>query len=424
MENTLAYSQAQDQADILKDFRHRFHLPKRENGKPWLYFTGNSLGLQPKSAEVYLSEEMQKWAELGVEGHFRGDFPWLDYHKHFKPAFAYLTGSNENEVTPMGSLSANLHFLLASFYKPQGRRNKILLEAHAFPSDQYVLETQARFHQLDPNVVVIELMPRPGEHTLRTEDIVQKINELGEDLALVMLGGVNYYTGQVFDIQAITQAAHQVGAYAGFDLAHAIGNVPLALHTWEVDFAAWCSYKYLNSSPGGIGGIYVHQKHHPHNQMPRLAGWWGYEEATRFKMQKGFKPITDVDAWQLSNVPILLLAVHRASLEIFMEAKMENLRAKSKKLTAFLAFVIQDIAHKTDYPIEILTPANPAERGCQLSLWVVKSGKKLFQLLQEAGVMADWREPDVIRVAPVPLYNTFEEVYVFGEALQKGIARL
>jgi kynureninase len=324
----------------------------------------------------------------------------------------------------MGSLTANLHFLLASFYQPQGKRNKILLEVQAFPSDQYALETQARFHYLNPAEVLVELVPRAGEAIIRTEDILQKIADLGDELALVMLGGVNYYTGQLFDIQAITRAAHQVGAWVGYDLAHAAGNALLHLHDWQVDFAAWCSYKYLNSSPGGVGGIYVHQKHHPKLNFSGLAGWWGYEESTRFQMQKGFKPIASVDAWQLSNAPILPLAVHWASLAIFMEAGMPNLRAKSVHLTAFLEFIIHEISQKFDYPIEILTPAQPEARGCQLSLLVKKSGKKLFQSLQNEGVMVDWREPNVIRIAPVPLYNTFVEVYRFGQALQKGIVEI
>lgn len=421
MENSLKFAQSLDQEDILAHFRHRFHLPLQENGHQWIYFTGNSLGLQPKTANDAISHEMQRWADLGVEGHFLGQYPWFDYHKHLKPGLAHIVGAKENEVTPMGSLTANLHFLLATFYQPQGKRRKILLENQAFPSDQYALETQARFHGYHPDDILIELEPRKGEHHLHTEDILQKIAEIGDELALVMLGGVNYYSGQVFDIHRITNKAHQVGAYAGFDLAHAVGNVTLKLHEWQSDFAAWCSYKYLNSSPGGVGGIFVHQRNHHLADKQLLAGWWGYDEATRFQMQKGFKPMSSVDAWQLSNVPIMLLAIHRASLDIFLEAGMENLREKSEKMTEFLGFILEEINLKYGSPIEVITPKNPKERGCQFSLLIEKDGKKIFQSLQNQGIMIDWREPNVIRLAPVPLYNTFTEIYLFGQALSKSL---
>jgi kynureninase len=311
-----------------------------------------------------------------------------------------------------------------SFYRPEGKRTKILIEAGAFPSDQYAVESQALLHGLNPDETIIELKPGKGEHTLHTEDIIAKINELGDELALIMLGGVNYYTGQLFAIQAITKAGKAVGAVVGYDLAHAIGNVPLQLHDWNVDFACWCTYKYLNSSPGGVGGIFVHQNHLD-NPTPRLTGWWGYEEKTRFQMKKGFVPERSADAWQMSNVPILLLATHRASLELFREAGgMKPLREKSLQLTGFLEFVIQDISRALNFKIDIITPQNPAERGCQLSLIVAENGKTLHEKLTEAGIIADWREPSVIRVAPVPLYNSFEDAYNFGQILKESIMRL
>ena len=420
MENTLAFAQKMDETDPLRAFRNQFFIPKHQ-GKETVYFTGNSLGLQPKTIRASLEEEMKKWEELGVEGHFTGTKQWFDYHKHLKKPLGNLVGAKYDEVTVMNGLSANLHFLLVSFYRPNKTRYKILMEGGAFPSDQYVVESQTRFHGFDHDEAVVEIFPREGEFTLRTEDIIQKIKELGAELALVFFGGVNYYTGQFFDIQAITKVAHEVGAMAGFDLAHTTGNLPLQLHDWDVDFAAWCSYKYLNSSPGGVSGIYIHEKHHQNPDLPRFAAWWGYDEKTRFLMKKGFIPEQSVDAWQLSNVPVLLLAAHWASLQVFEEAGIENLRAKSLKLTAYLEFIIRDISEKNQFKIQIITPNDPQQRGCQLSLIVENRGKELFDYLSASGVIIDWREPDVIRMAPVPLYNSFEDVYRFGEKLEEFV---
>ncbi|TAE70342.1 MAG: kynureninase [Bacteroidetes bacterium] len=411
------YAYTADEEDALKKFRNYFHFPQL-NGKPVLYFTGNSLGLQPVKTADFVKKELEKWAEYGVEGHFKTDKPWFDYHKHAKNGLIHLTGGLASEVTAMNALSVNLQLLLVSFYRPKGKKTKIMIESGAFPSDQYAIETQVKWHGLDTEKNIIELTPRPKERTLRTEDILAKIQEHKNELALVMLGGVNYYTGQYFDIPTITQKAQSVGAFCGWDLAHTIGNLPLELHNWNVDFAVWCSYKYLNSGPGGVGGAFVHQKHHQSDMM-RLAGWWGYEEKTRFQMKKGFLPEKSVDAWQLSNASILPLAAHLASLQIFMEADIYKLREKSEKLTKFLEQVIQTINQEIGAGIEIITPENPAERGAQLSLIMKKNGKKVFEGLQEQNIIADWREPDVIRIAPVPLYNSFVDILKFGEILKQ-----
>ncbi len=422
--NDIQFAKQLDQrfADITR--REDFYIPQKKE-KEVLYFTGNSLGLQPKTAQKYLLQEVEKWKLHGVEGHFGIKEQWYDYHKILRKPLANLVGAKPEEVVAMNSLTVNLHLLMASFYQPKGRRSKILMEASAFPSDQYVAESQSRFHYLDPDKNIVEFCPKNGKHTLNTADMVAQIRSLGDELAIVLLGGVNYYTGQFFDIKPITEAAHEVGAIVGLDLAHTVGNLPLSLHAWQVDFATWCSYKYLNSSPGGISGVFVHQKHHQNPELPRLTGWWGYEEKTRFQMKKGFVPEPDVDAWQMSNAPILLLAVHRAALEMFEEVGgVAALREKSKVLTAFLEYVIKETSQATQYPIEIITPSNPEERGCQLSLLVRQEGRKLFEFLEENGVIGDWREPDVIRIAPAPLYNTFEDVYQFGELLHQAITTL
>jgi kynureninase len=334
-QNTLAFAQEQDKQDPLYHFRERFYFPQ-VNGKDAIYFCGNSLGLQPKSAQMYIDNEMYKWANL-VEGHFKGEEPWFDYHKLLAPATARVVGAKESEVVVMNQLTVNLHLMLVSFYRPEGKRFKIITEGGAFPSDQYALETQTKFHGYNPDETVVELFPREGEHTLRTEDILASIQEHGEELALVMMGGINYYTGQVFDMEAITKAGHEVGAVVGFDLAHAAGNVPVKLHDWGVDFAVWCTYKYLNSGPGGTSGVFVHERHGNNPDLPRFAGWWGHDAQARFQMKKGFIPMQGAEGWQLSNGQILPFAVHRASLELFDAAGMENLRAKSEKLTGYLA---------------------------------------------------------------------------------------
>lgn len=417
-----SFAYTADEEDALKKFRNYFHFPQL-NGKPVLYFTGNSLGLQPVQTNSYVKKELEKWAEYGVEGHFKTDKPWFDYHKHLKNGLCHLTGALPEEVTAMNALSVNLQLLLVSFYRPKGRKTKIMMEAGAFPSDQYAIESQLKWHNLEVEKNIIELYPRQGEKTLRTEDIIAKIHEHRNELALIMLGGVNYYTGQYFDIGTITQKAQSVGVCCGWDLAHAIGNVPLKLHEWDVDFAVWCSYKYLNSGPGGVGGAFVHQKHHQ-SDLIRLAGWWGYDEKTRFQMKKGFLPEKSVDAWQLSNAPILPLAAHLASLQMFLEADIYKLREKSEKLTNFLAQVIHEVNQEINAEIEIITPQNTAERGCQLSLVFKKNGKKVFEGLQNQNIIADWREPDVIRLAPVPLYNSFVDIMKFGEILKQVIINL
>jgi kynureninase len=416
-QNSLAFARSLDEADPLRHFRGQFHIPLA-NGKEITYFCGNSLGLQPRSARGFLEREMSKWEELAVEGHFRGEDPWFTYHELLTPATARLVGALPGEVVVMNNLTTNLHLMLVSFYRPAGRRFKIITEAGAFPSDQYALESQVRFHGYDPDEALVELAPRPGEHTLRTEDILQKIEEQGEELALVLMGGVNYYTGQFFDLEAITRAGQAVGVPVGFDLAHAAGNLPLRLHDWGVDFAVWCSYKYLNSSPGGSAGVFVHERHEKNPSLPRFAGWWGHNQEERFQMKKGFQPMPGAAGWQLSNGSILSMAVHRASLEIFDAAGMDRLREKSLRLTGFLEFLLHDLQLDRE-ALEIITPANPEERGCQLSLLVHRNGRQLFDQLVAAGVIGDWREPNVIRVAPVPLYNTFEEVWRLGQLLRE-----
>lgn len=420
-ENKLAFAQELDAQDPLKHFREKFYLPI-VNGKPAVYFTGNSLGLQPKTTQDYVLNELEDWASFGVEGHFHARNPWMPYHENFPRQLSALVGCKENEVVVMNSLTVNLHLLMVSFYRPTKERFKIICEAKAFPSDQYALESQVRYHGFDPAVAIVEVAPRDGEHTIRQEDILQVIQEQGASVALVLFGGVNYYTGQVFDMKAITDAAHAVGAYAGFDLAHAAGNVELQLHDWKVDFACWCSYKYLNSGPGGVAGIYIHEKHAADTSMPRFAGWWGYKKETRFLMEKGFQAIPTAEGWQLSNAPVLSMAAHKASLDIFEEAGMERLHVKRKMLSDYLLFIIEQCnARATGDFIEVITPTNENERGCQVSLLMKKDGRKIFDELTRQGVIADWREPNVIRIAPVPLYNSFEEVFRFGEVVKSLI---
>jgi len=405
-ENTLNFAQNIDNQDSLKKFRDYFFIPQHQN-KDVVYLCGNSLGLQPKGVLEAIQKELTKWGKFGVEGHFEGEQAWWQFRKPLKPLVASLLGANSSEVTIMNNLTTNLHLMLVSFYRPVGKRTKIIMEAGAFPSDQYALETHLISRSINPQENIIEISPRAGEHTLRTEDILQTIENVGDELALVLFGGVNYYTGQAFEMDKITQKGHAVGAVVGFDLAHAIGNLPLHLSAWEVDFAVWCSYKYLNSSPGGVSGVFIHQKHHQSN-LPRFGGWWGQIEEERFLMQKGFKPIPEADGWQLSNEPILPMAVHQVSLEIFKEAGFDNLVEKSKRLTGYLYYLLTTEAKEY---IEIITPSEQSHRGCQLSLFAKKDGKKLHQYLTNQGIITDWREPNVIRMAPVPLYNTFEDVY-------------
>ncbi|MBK7383229.1 MAG: kynureninase [Flavobacteriales bacterium] len=419
-ENNLSYAQTCDVADPLRAFRDEFLFPQHD-GKPVIYFTGNSLGLQPKGAAAALKQELDDWSGYGVEGHFKAKHPWYSYHEELTGSTARLVGAKEEEVVVMNQLTSNLHFLLVSFFRPNGERKKILTEARPFPSDTYAFASQIAFHGGDPENDLVEVMPRPGEHTLRTEDIIARINELGDELALVCIGGVNFYTGQAFDMAAITQAAHAVGAIAGFDLAHAAGNLQLKLHDWKVDFACWCTYKYLNSGPGSVAGAFVHERHLGKG-LPLFAGWWGHDKKERFKMERTFKPMLTAEAWQVSNAPVFSMAVHRVALEQFDRAGMDRLRAKSEQLTGYLAFIIATVAKETNTNLEVITPSDLAQRGCQLSVLAHGKGRGLFDALTERGVVADWREPYVIRVAPVPMYNSFEDIFRFGMILKQALS--
>lgn len=423
MQNTIKHAKLMDSQDPLASYRERFYIPQ-VNGKDAFYFTGNSLGLQPKSTKDFLQQELDDWAQYGVEGHFHAKNPWVAYHKILMEPFARLVGAQPTEVVAMNGLTVNLHLMLVSFYRPQGKRTKIICEAKAFPSDQYTLESQVKFHGLDPADTIVEVAPRAGEHTIREEDIHAKIAEVGDELALVFWGGVNYYTGQVFDMAAMAQSAHAVGALCGIDLAHGVGNISLQLHDWGVDFACWCSYKYLNSGPGGISGVFVHEKHADKPELPRFAGWWGYEEETRFMMAPGFKPMQGAQGWQLSNAPVFSMACCKASMDIFDEVGMERLEAKSLLLTNYMEFVLNDISGRYERcNFEIITPQETIARGCQLSVLMHGQGKELFDFLTAEGVIADWREPNVIRMAAVPLYNTFEDIYQLGQIIEKGLNR-
>ena len=423
-QNNLEFARTMDANDPLKDFRNRFFIPQH-NGRDCVYFTGNSLGLQPKTTSQHVQQELDDWARMGVEGHFHARNPWMPYHEIFPRQLSKIIGAKENEVVVMNSLTVNLHLLMVSFYKPTKERYKIICEAKAFPSDQYAFETQVKYHGYDPKDAIIEVAPGDGEQMIRTEDIISVIKKNGESTALILFGGVNYYTGQYFDLKAITDAAHSVGAYAGFDLAHAAGNVELSLDDWSVDFACWCSYKYLNSGPGGVAGVYINEKHAANTTLPRFAGWWGYTKETRFKMEKGFEAIPTAEGWQLSNAPILSMAAHKASLDIFEEAGMERLHVKRKLLSDYLLFIIDCCNQQSgEKVIEVITPRNEKERGCQVSMLMLKKGPAIFDALTKEGVVADWREPNVIRVAPVPLYNSFEDVYKFGQIVRTTISRI
>ena len=417
-ENTLSFARQLDENDALHHFRDRFYIPII-NGKECIYFTGNSLGLQPKTTQDYVLNELEDWANFGVEGHFHARKPWMPYHEIFPKQIAKIVGALPEEVVVMNQLTVNLHLLMVSFYRPTKQRYKIICEAKAFPSDQYAMESQVKYHGLKYEDAVIEVNPRDGEYAIRTEDILSTIQQHGDSVALVLFGGVNYYTGQYFDIKKITEAAHDIGAIAGFDLAHAAGNVGLRLHDWDADFACWCSYKYLNSGPGGVSGIYIHQKHITDTTIPRFAGWWGHTKDTRFKMEKGFEPIPTAEGWQLSNAPILSMAAHKASLDIFEEAGIENLVTKGQQLSDYLFFILDEInAGSKEKLIEVITPRNKNVKGCQVSMLMLQKGKEVFEALKQHGVLADWREPNVIRVAPVPLYNTFSDVFTFGEIVK------
>lgn len=414
--NTLEFAKEQDQNDALRNYRERFLMPQH-NGQDVVYFTGNSLGLQPKTTQSYIQQELDDWAKFGVEGHFLAKNPWLSYHELLTDKMARIVGALPQETVMMNQLTVNLHLLMVSFYRPTKQRYKILCEAKAFPSDQYALQSQVKFHGYDPADALIEVAPRDGEYHIREEDILAAIEKNKEAVALIMIGGVNYFTGQVFDMKAITEAGHKAGAIVGFDLAHAAGNIKLQLHDWKVDFAAWCSYKYLNSGPGSVSGAFVNEKHLKNTGLPLFAGWWGHDKKTRFLMDSTFIPMQTAERWQLSNAPVFSMAACRASLDIFDEAGMDALVEKSKKLVAYLEFIVQEINAQKNNCLEIITPKE--NRGCQLSIVAHGYGKKLYNSLIENGVIPDWREPNVIRCAAVPLYNSFEDMYRFGDILKK-----
>ena len=410
-DNSLAFALELDKQDSISFMQEKFYFPKRENGEKYIYLCGNSLGLQSKHTEDFVKQELEDWKKLGVEGHFHATNPWLPYHEFLSESYSKIVGSKVNEVVAMNTLSVNLHLMMVSFFRPQKLKNKIIIESDAFPSDIYAVESHLKHHGLDPSECLIKLRTRTGEFALRTEDILTEIKNNGDNVALLMLGGVNYYTGQAFEMDKITKEAHKHNIFVGFDLAHAIGNIHLSLHDWGVDFAVWCSYKYLNSGPGSVAGVFVHEKHHE-KDLQRFAGWWGHDKESRFKMPDEFAPIKTAEGWQLSNPPILSLAAVRASLSIFDEVGMPSLIAKSKKITSYLVFLLNQI--KTDR-INIITPE---QRGCQISLSVKDGNKNLFDQITSKGVIADWREPDVIRVAPVPLYNSFLDVFNFYKILE------
>ena len=417
-ENTLAFAQELDKKDVLRSFREKFYIPII-NGKESVYFTGNSLGLQSKSTQEFILDELEDWASYGVEGHHHARNPWLNYHELFPELLQDIIGAKPEELVVMNQLTVNLHVLITTFYRPEKTRFKIICEAKAFPSDQYAISSQVLLHGLKPEDVIVEIAPRHGEHTINHEDILKAIKENADELALVIIGGVNYYSGQVFDMQSITKATHEAGAFCGFDLAHGAGNIELHLHDWNVDFACWCSYKYLNSGPGGVGGVFINEKHLANKELLRLAGWWGHDKSSRFEMGKDFDPIPTAEGWQLSNAPVLSMAAHKASLEIFAEAGMKNIFAKGKTLSDYLLFVIDEINNSApEKLIEVITPRGEKEKGCQVSMLMLKNGKRIFNELKKQGVISDWREPNVIRVAPVPLYNSFEDIFRFGEIIK------
>ncbi len=417
-ETSQAFAEQMDEQDPLKNYRNQFYLPKHTDGNDILYFCGNSLGLQPQKVAAYMQQELDDWKTLGVEGHFHAKNAWMPYHEFFSEKLSKVVGAQEHEVVVMNTLTTNLHLMMVSFYRPTAKRHKIVIEGAAFPSDKYAVASQIRFHGFNAEESLIQLTPRAGEETLRTEDIEAVIREHGDEIALIMIGGVNYYTGQFFDLEYITKIGHEVGAMVGFDLAHAAGNVVLKLHDWEVDFAVWCHYKYLNSGPGAIAGAFVHDKHLHDPAIPRFEGWWGHDKNTRFLMGDTFQPMPSAESWQLSNAPVFSMAPLLASLELFDEVGMEKLNEKSSTLTAYAAFLLLQI--DTDR-IRIITPNNPKDRGCQLSIQVKNGNKALFDKITARGVIADWREPDVIRVAPVPLYNSFLDVYKFVEILEESL---
>lgn len=420
-QNTREFAQSLDAQDELRHYRDEFHFP-HVNGKQVIYFTGNSLGLQPRRTKTYVDEVMNDWANLAVEGHFYADKPWWDYQERFAAPLSGIVGAKPTEVGVMNTLTVNLHLLMVSFYNPTPQKYKIICEEKAFPSDQYMFQSQVKFHGFDPKDAIVEIKRREGEANIRLEDILAKIDEVGNELALVLIGGVNYYTGQVFDMKTITAAGQKHGAYVGWDLAHAAGNIKLNLHDWNVDFAAWCSYKYMNSGPGNASGFFVHEKHHNDKELKRFAGWYGHNKERRFKMEPDFDPVHGADGWQVSNLPILSLAPYLASVEMFAEVGMDKLIAKRNLITSYLEFILHEIDKELEgADFEILTPSSQEERGCQLSVYLHGQGRELFERLMKNGVITDWREPNVIRLAPAPFYCSFEDMYEFGQILKQSI---
>jgi len=413
--NTLEFAKEQDQNDPLRRFRSQFHIPKDKNGEEQVYLCGNSLGLQPKLTQEYIQQELEDWSNLGVEGHTEAKNPWMPYHEFLTEKMAKIVGAKPSEVVMMNTLSVNLHLMMVSFYQPTSERFKIIIESDAFPSDKYAVESQLKFHGHDPKDSLILWEPREGEELCHFEDLEKIMKTEGDQVALLLIGSTNYYTGQSFPLKKITELGHRHGSKVGFDLAHGAGNIQPNLHETGPDFAVWCSYKYLNSGPGSVGGCFVHERHANNKELKRFTGWWGHNKQTRFNMRHEFDPIPGAEGWQLSNPPILSLAAIRASLAIFDEAGFENIRAKSVKITNYLEYLLKEIEGDQ---IEIITPQNPEKRGCQLSIKVKNANKALFDKLMAVGVISDWREPNVIRVAPAPLYNSFEDVYKMVERLK------
>lgn len=411
----LDYAKEQDLYDPLSHYRNQFHIPKDKDGNDWLYFTGNSLGLQPKKTQKYIQQELDDWANFGVEGHFEAKNPWMPYHEFLTDTMAKIVGAKPIEVVIMNTLTTNLHLLMVSFYQPTKTKYKIVIESDAFPSDRYAVQTQLEFHDFDANEGLIEWKPREGEDLLRIADLEAILEEHGNDIAMLLIGGVNYYTGQYLDLKRIAELGHAKNCMVGIDLAHGVGNIKPQLHDSGVDFAAWCTYKYLNSGPGSLGGLFVHEKHANNKDLKRFAGWWSHNKSTRFNMRQPLDVIPGAEGWQLSNPPILSMAAIKASLDMFNEVGMDALRLKSEKLTGYFEFLLNEINNDK---ITIITPSNPDERGCQLSIQVKNADKQLHQKLTDAHIITDWREPDVIRCAPVPFYNSFEDVYHMVEKLK------
>ena len=414
-QNSLDYAKQLDQEDPISYLRNEFHIPRDKDGKEWLYFTGNSLGLQPKITSKYIVQELDDWAKFGVEGHFEAKNPWLSYHELLTDTMAKVVGAKPVEVVVMNTLTTNLHLLMVSFYQPSKTKYKIIIESDAFPSDRYAVQSQLSFHGFDPEEALIEWKPKEGKQLLELEDLKSILDSQGDEVALLLIGGVNYYTGQYLDIKKIAELGHAKKCMVGIDLAHGAGNIQPNLHDSSIDFAAWCTYKYLNSGPGSLSGLFVHEKHAQRKDLPRFAGWWNHNKETRFNMRQPFDVMSGAEGWQLSNPPILSMAAIKASLDIFEKVGMDALLKKSKKLTGFFEYLINEIASDT---IKIITPTNPNERGCQLSLQVKNADKNLHKKLTENNIITDWREPDVIRCAPVPMYTSFEDVYQMVSMLE------